>query len=181
MCRTSKTIKSGPKPGSAPMRRRSSNSIPRRRTPKQNARRRILRETRFIAYSTWKWLELQLDTGKSPVFRYEFDETLPLPANAKRGTEPTAPHASEIEFVFRMLSSKKLPWRPEDRNVSELMASYWTNFAKTGDPNGPGLPPWPEYNSGDGYQVMHLSADSGAAPDNHRGRYEFLDQLNSVR
>lgn len=135
----------------------------------------------FIAYSTWKWLEMQLKTGESPVFRYEFDQTLPLPADAKPGTEPTAPHASEIEFVFRVLSSKNLPWRPEDREVSELMSSYWTNFAKTGDPNGPGLPRWPAYNSRDGYQVMHLRANPGSAPDKHRGRYEFLDHLSSAR
>jgi len=132
----------------------------------------------FIAFSTWKWIELQLKTGGSPVYRYEFDQTLPLPLNAKPGTEPTAPHASEIEFVFRVLPSKSqsLPWRPEDHAVSELMASYWSNFAKTGDPNGPGLPPWPAYGTQDGYQVMHLKAESAAAPDTHRDRYEFLDQ-----
>ena len=132
---------------------------------------------RFIGYGTWKWIEMQLKTGESPVFRYEFDQTLPLPANATPGTEPTAPHASEIEFVFRVLSSRRLPWRQQDRDVSELMASYWTNFAKTGDPNSPGLPPWPAYNSRDGYPVMRLKANSAAQPDEHRPRYEFLDRL----
>ena len=131
----------------------------------------------FTGYSTWKWLDLQLATGGSPVYRFEFDQTLPLPANAKPGTEPTAPHASEIEYVFLVLPSKQLPWRPEDRKVSELMADYWTNFAKTGDPNGPGLPSWPAYNSADGYPVMRLGPDAAAAPDPHRGRYEFLDRL----
>jgi para-nitrobenzyl esterase len=134
---------------------------------------------RFIAYSTWKWLEIQLQTGDSPVFRYKFEQTLPLPADARPGTEPAAPHASDIEYVFQMLPSRHLPWRPEDRKVSAMMADYWTNFAKTGNPNGPGLPVWPQYHSGDGYQVMHLSADPGAAPDADRARYEFLDHLNS--
>ena len=124
----------------------------------------------FIGYSTWKWIEMQQKTAKSPIFRYAFDQTLPLP-------EPTAPHASEIEFVFGVLSSRKLPWRPEDRKVSDLMGSYWTNFARTGDPNSSGLPQWPAYRSQDGYQVMHLSAEPHPAPDNHRGRYEFLDGL----
>jgi para-nitrobenzyl esterase len=124
---------------------------------------------RFIAYGTWKWIEMQLKTGKSPVFRYRFDQTLPL-------AEPAAPHASEIEYVFQVLSSRRLPWRPEDRKVSDLMGSYWTNFAKTGNPNGPDLPPWPAYASRDGYQVMHLTADPRPAPDQHRARYEFLDK-----
>lgn len=131
---------------------------------------------RFIGYSTWKWMEQQLKTGKAPVFRYRFDQTLPLPPDAAPDAEPAAPHASEIEFVFQVLSSKKLPWRPEDRRVSELMGSYWSNFAKTGDPNGEGLPRWPAY-SQDGYQVMHLTAGPRATPDEHRARYQFLDGI----
>ena len=129
---------------------------------------------RFIGYSTWKWLEMQLKTGKAPVYRYRFEQTLPMTAGAAPGSEPTAPHASEIEFVFQVLSSRKLSWRPEDHKVSELMGSYWSNFAKTGDPNGEGLPRWPAY-SADGYQVMHLKADSGATTDEHRARYLLLD------
>ena len=132
---------------------------------------------RFMAYSTWKWLELHLKTGRSPVYRYRFDQTLPRPADAAPGTEALAPHAAEIEFVFQVLSSRNLPWRSEDHAVSELMAAYWTNFAKTGDPNGPGLPAWPAYHSASGYQVMHLRAPSGPAPDAHRARYEFLDRV----
>ena len=129
---------------------------------------------RFIGYPTWKWLEMQLKTGKAPVYRYRFEQTLPLAADAPAGTEAAAPHASEIEFVFQVLSSRALPWRPEDRKVSELMGSYWSNFAKTGDPNGEGLVRWPAYGD-DGYQVLHLRADPAAAPDTHRGRYQFLD------
>ena len=116
-------------------------------------------------------------TGKSPMFRYEFDQTLPLSLDAKPGTEPTAPHASDIEYVFRVLPSRDLPWRAEHHEVSELMAAYWTNFAKTGDPNGLGLPKWPVYNAQTNYQVMHLKPNAVAAPDDHRARYEFLEQL----
>ncbi len=134
----------------------------------------------FIAYSTWKWMEMHQKSGKSPIFRYRFDQTLPPPPSSAQtpGAEPTAPHAAEIEFVFGMLPSRNLPWRPEDRKLSDLMGSYWTNFAKTGDPNGPGLPRWPVYSSRDGYRVMHLDADPRPAPDQHRQRYEFLDSLN---
>ena len=128
----------------------------------------------FIGFGTWKWIEMQGTTGKATVYRYEFDDAPPQPAG-----EPThgAYHSAEIEFVFEALPSKKLPWRPGDEKLSDLMSSYWTNFAKTGDPNGPRLPVWPEYSEATRFEVMHLDFDSHAAPDAHRARYEFLDKL----
>jgi para-nitrobenzyl esterase len=132
----------------------------------------------LIGYATWKWLEAQLSTGKSPLYRYEFDQTLPLSeANAKNpAAVPTAPHAGEIEYVFETLSARQLAWRAEDRRLSDSMASYWTNFAKTGDPNGPGLAAWPVYEYKTNYQAMHLAAEPDASPDSHRQRYLFLDE-----
>ena len=132
----------------------------------------------FIAYSTWKWIDLHLATGRSPIYRYRFDQTLPLPASEAGNpeAEPRAYHSGEIEYVFRTLDSKDLPFRPDDRKLSELMASYWTNFARTGDPNGPGLPEWPVYKP-EKYPVMHLTADPKADPDHWRARYEFLDSM----
>jgi para-nitrobenzyl esterase len=56
----------------------------------------------------------------------KFEQALPLPADAKPGTEPRASHASEIEYVFTVLYSKKLPWTKEDYKVSDVMFSYRT-------------------------------------------------------
>jgi para-nitrobenzyl esterase len=131
----------------------------------------------FIAYSTWKWIEMQM--SKATVFRYEFDDAPPEAAattpSGKPAPPPAAYHSAEIEFVFEALASKKLPWRPEDEKLSDLMSSYWSNFAKKGDPNGQGLPEWPAYDEAKGYPVMHLGATPQAAPDEHRARYLFLD------
>jgi para-nitrobenzyl esterase len=46
--------------------------------------------------------------------------------------------------------------------MSEMMRTYWTNFAKTGDPNGPGLPNWPVYNEKKP-QILHIASGSTKA------------------
>ena len=130
---------------------------------------------RFIAYSTWRWLEAQVATGKSPVYRYRFD--LGSPGDKNHSALLGAFHSDDIEYVFGTLDSRpEAVWRPEDRKLSEQIGAYWTNFARTGDPNGPGLPEWPTYKP-EQWQVMHLDATSEAKPDAQRDRYLFLDSV----
>jgi para-nitrobenzyl esterase len=136
----------------------------------------------FIGYATWKWIETHLATGKSPVYRYSFDRKIPVPeGNAVMGRPATsadigARHAGEIEYVFGSLalSLPKVKWGDDDRKLSETMTSYWVNFARTGDPNGPGLPAWPKYEA-TGRRVMHLDVTVKDAPESNRARYEALD------
>ena len=63
---------------------------------------------------------------------------------------------------------------PEDLAVSRMAQSYWVNFAKTGDPNGPGLPAWPAYDTG---RRLIIDVDTRAEREKVRARYEFLDQF----
>jgi para-nitrobenzyl esterase len=131
---------------------------------------------RFIAYSTWRWLEAQVQTGKAPVYRYFF--ALGSPGDKNHPVSAGAFHSDDIEYVFATLDSRpEAKWRPEDRTLSDQMGQYWTNFAKTGDPNGPGLPKWPTYGEAGGWQVMHLEAPPEARADAWRGRYVFLDSV----
>ena len=130
---------------------------------------------RFIAFTTWEWLEAAVTDGTQPVYRYRFDWVTPEDEFHPGGT--ASYHSSEIPYVFgalNLLTGYK--WRPEDYKMSELMQKYWSNFAKTGDPNGEGLPKWPTYNGDSGWQVMHLTPDAAAQPDAHRDRYLFLRQ-----
>jgi para-nitrobenzyl esterase len=128
-----------------------------------------------IAYSTWRWLEAQVKTGRSPVYRYLFE--LGSPGDDRHAANLGAFHTDDIEYVFGTLDARPhTRWRPEDRELSGRMMSYWTNFARTGDPNGTALPAWPPYLESTGWQVMHFNATQSATPDMRRGRYLFLDQ-----
>jgi para-nitrobenzyl esterase len=135
-----------------------------------------LASDRFIVYATWRWLEAQVTTGNAPVYRYRFD--LGGPGDKYHPAEIGAFHSDDIEYVFGTLDSRPgAHWRPEDRKLSDEIQQYWTNFARTGNPNGDDLPNWPTYNAKDNWMVMHLNATSEAKPDTQRARYLFLDKV----
>jgi para-nitrobenzyl esterase len=124
----------------------------------------------FIAFSTWKWIVAHRKSGESPIYRYHLE--LPAPPS-KFHPGSFAFHSDDIEYVFGTLDTRPgAEWRPEDRTLSELMMTYWTNFAKTGDPNGPGVPLWPKL--GTDNIVLHLNSPITAAPSTVEPRYEFL-------
>jgi len=128
---------------------------------------------RFIAWSTWRWLEAVATAGKVPVYRYRFDRSLPNDTKDKPGLG--AYHSAEIEYVFGTLDSKSARrWTKEDREISALMQKYWVNFARSGDPNAPGLPQWPLYRAAGDWPVMHFNAESATEKDALRPRYLFL-------
>jgi para-nitrobenzyl esterase len=129
---------------------------------------------RFIVYSTWRWLEAHVATGKSPVYRYRLD--LGSPGDKFHPAAIGAFHSDDIEYVFGTLDSRQeAVWRPEDRKLSDQIGAYWTNFARNGDPNSPDLPVWPTYSPTTQWQVMHLDNPPAAKPDTQRARYLFLE------
>jgi para-nitrobenzyl esterase len=117
------------------------------------ATKNLFRDAVF-AWSTWRWASLQSQKGKGKAWLYYFDHRTPAsPAGAS--------HAAEIGFVFRNLGNPANPATAAEQSLSELMSSYWVNFAKSGDPNGSGLPPWPAF-SDTTPQVMHFDQSSSA-------------------
>ena len=123
--------------------------------------RNLTRDSSF-GWNAWTWARLQTKTGKSKVFLYFFEEMAELPP----GSEPDAAgarHAAELPYVFRQLTEHDRPApTPKDEALSDMMRTYWTNFAKTGDPNGAGLPKWPAYNDAEP-QVLHIKAGNTKA------------------
>ena len=128
---------------------------------------------RFIAYGTWAWLEAQTKTGHQAVYRYRFDRA--PPTNFSGSKTAGAYHSADILYVFGSFDAQsQVSWQTPDRTVSDLMQTYWTNFARTGNPTGAGVPTWPAYAPTTGSKVMYLGAQSIAKPDDFRDRYLFL-------
>jgi para-nitrobenzyl esterase len=135
-----------------------------------------LASDRFIAYSTWKFIDLQSKTGGKPVYRYFFSQVR-QPAGGSHDTVMGASHSSEIEYALGNLATNKAySWSADDYKVSETMESYFANFIKTGDPNGPGLPQWYSLQTRPP-RIMVIDINTHAEPEKNAQRYMLLDSL----
>jgi para-nitrobenzyl esterase len=91
----------------------------------------------------------------APVFSYQFEQSIP-----GREAEGAA-HSYELPYVFgSLLPTGALagPFGAADRQLSNVMLTYWTNFAKHGDPNGAGLPVWHKFGASTGAYMRFSSA-----------------------
>jgi para-nitrobenzyl esterase len=130
----------------------------------------------FIVYSTWKFIDLQSKTGGKPVYRYLFGQVR-QPVGGSRVAPMGASHSSEIEYALGNLATNKVyAWSADDYKVSGIMESYFANFIKTGNPNGPGLPRW--YNlQAQPPRIMVIDINTHAEPEKNVERYMLLDSL----
>lgn len=154
---------------------------------------------RFIGFSTWKWSDLQAQTGGHPVYRYYYTRPRPamvpemgnastgLAGGVVRNADPNAPkipqakgavHSAEIEYAMGNLSTNKVfAWSPDDYKVSETMQSYFENFIKNHNPNGKSLPKWDPVKAGSPAPVMIIDVNTRQETEKHRDRYLFLDEF----
>ncbi|MEO8562094.1 MAG: carboxylesterase family protein [bacterium] len=158
-----------------------------------------LASDRFIAFGTWKWLDVHAKTGGKPVYRYLYARPRPAPVEAgvtanlaggvTRGDNTPPPprvrgavHSAEIEYAMGNLPLNKVfAWGPDDYKVSTTMQAYFENFIKTGNPNGAGLPNWPAgaVDASGNAQRMRIDVESKAEPE-PRARYLFQDEFYST-
>jgi para-nitrobenzyl esterase len=117
--------------------------------------RDLFRDSAF-AWPTWAWASLQSQKGKGKAYVYYFDHKTPR-------TPHGAQHASEIGYVFHNLGGRGPAPEPANLAISDLMSTYWTNFAKNGNPNGPGLPEWPAFTESS-QRVMYFDGHSDSEP-----------------
>jgi para-nitrobenzyl esterase len=122
------------------------------------------RDLRF-GWDMWTWARMQAKTGRAKVYSYYFAHSPPYP-EGNPFADWGAGHWAELPYVFDHLSQQPWAWSDSDRALANAMATYWTNFARSGDPNGDGVLPWLNFTTA-GELVLHFdgSATAGGVPD----------------
>jgi para-nitrobenzyl esterase len=119
----------------------------------RQARLDLERDLRF-GWDMWTWARLQAGTGGNSVYYYSFRQRPPFPVGSVYEGWG-ASHFAELWYVFDHLDQEPWRWSMADRKVAEEMSSYWVNFARSGNPNGPGLPLWPAFTKAEN-KVLYL-------------------------
>ncbi len=105
------------------------------------------------------WAASQTKTGKSKAYVYYFTHEPPIaggnppPSDVVTVRQQGATHGAEAAYVFENLAGGR-PWTDFDHMLSDTISSYWVNFAADGNPNGKGLPTWPNFNEKENQRLV---------------------------
>lgn len=124
-------------------------------------------------WDMWTWARLASKAG-TPVYLYQFDH--PTPCSAGEGCISATRHGDEMPYVFG--NHPHRPWSEQDQTLSNLMVRCWTHFAKTGSPNGCGLPVWPTY--GQQPAMMVLGTHPHVTPMRPDATLRRIDKIYSL-
>lgn len=106
------------------------------------------------------------------VWLYEFTH---VPTAKPNFPDYGAFHTSEVPFALHTLDKWDRKWKPEERDLENVMSAYWVNFAKEGNPNGAGLPQWNAYRSEVGALLL-LDTDEIKMQEKYQKELKFLTQ-----
>jgi para-nitrobenzyl esterase len=104
------------------------------------------------------WAKQRNKTSRNKAFLYLWDHTLPGPNSERLG----AFHTADVPYILNTLDMSDRPFTEADHKAAAMMSSYWANFTKNGDPNGPGLPVWAPV--GDKPEIMEVGDNNGPVP-----------------
>ena len=121
-----------------------------------------------FAWNMRSWAQLNAKDGVRRTYFYRFAHTPP--------GEEGASHGAEMRYVFDHLDLEAREWTEEDRALAQMIPAYWTNFAKTGDPNGAGLPEWPSF-AAPGEQALLIGDEIRAGTIADTQTLDAIDRL----
>lgn len=128
-----------------------------------------------FGWDMWAWARYAAKTRDARTYSYEFDAAAPFPqGHPYSGLGAT--HGMEMPYVFGTWESWGAVPTQGDVAVSETVQTYWTNFARTGDPNGAGLVAWPTFGPSDRTN-MHLGPTPAPGPI---ARLDKLHRIDAV-
>jgi para-nitrobenzyl esterase len=126
--------------------------------------------------SSYLWATEWKRAARHEVYTFSWTHAPPGPDRETRG----AYHESEIDYVFNSLYATDKPWGDEDRRIADVMSSYWSNFAATGNPNGKGLPSWPAFDPRS-FQTMEVGDKFEPIPIADRVKVDFFKRFFSTQ
>lgn len=106
-----------------------------------------------------------------PAYLYQFSH---VPPDKPNFPNYGAFHTSEVPYALHTLHTWKRPWKSADFDLENTMSSYWVNFAKTGNPNGKGLPEWKSYDKKTG-NILILNDTTYTQEGLFKREFDFLE------
>lgn len=142
-------------------------------------------EVQILFNTDWVWAEparfaarvFAADDTPAYIFHYGY-----VPANMRERMRYGAGHGAEIPYVFNNLNSRRgaAETTTIDEEVARILNTYWANFAKTGNPNGAGLPVWPNYGTAK-EEILDIQPDGNIVgkPDTRKQRLDVIEKASS--
>jgi para-nitrobenzyl esterase len=135
----------------------------------------------------WAWGEPARMTARTflakdaPTYMYQFGY---VPTATQQRSPYGAGHGSEVSFVFNTINVRRGPAAEPtaiEKELAKVMNSYWANFAKTGNPNGEGLPSWTNYNNNQDMLDIELDGKIISKPDPRKARFDVVEKAMKNR
>ena len=142
----------------------------------------------FFAWESRSWASIVSAAGGS-AFVYHFSQptavfSLYIPERPEF-PDPNGPrglgayHSGDLAYHFNNVGLVGLNWTPWDYELADTISSYWVNFARTGNPNGTGLPPWPAY-ARDADVVQEFGAEEAQVTSIEHPQHELLNVFDTA-